>query len=473
MNRTKVICTLGPAVDSVESLSDLLREGMNGARFNFSHGSHESHAHTLEMLREACRSTGKDVATILDTKGPEIRICSFILGSCKLAEGDIFTLRTDMIRGTDREVSVTYDRLAEEVSVGNTVLLDDGLIRMTVEEVSGTKIICRVQDGGVLKNNKSICLPECDIQLPTLTGKDIEDLRFGVEQGFDYVAASFVRSGEDVRAIRQTLDRFGGEKIRIISKIENRQGVNNLEEIIRESDGIMVARGDLGVEIPAEEVPPVQKRMIRRARAAGKIVIVATQMLDSMIQNPRPTRAEVSDVANAVYDRASCVMLSGETASGSYPLGSLKTMVRILQEAEKEVCRWEQPEMSGDAFHMETVSDAITHTGCIMARDLAAKAIVTATKSGFTAKLLARFCPPCPILAITPESAVYRQLMLCWGISPMLCEDVATTDELFALCAKKSREAGIADTGDTIVITAGIPMGRTGSTNLIKAEILK
>ena len=473
MRRTKIICTLGPAVDSVEQISALLREGMDGARFNFSHGSHESHAATLEKLRQASRETGIEVASILDTKGPEIRVRSFAKGFAELREGEVFTLRTDTVEGTDTEVSVTYAGLAEEIDPGNTVLLDDGLIRMTVEKIEGTRILCRVQDGGILKNNKSICLPDCDIDLPVLTEKDMDDLRFGAEQGFDFVAASFVRSREDVRAIRRVLDSCGGEKIRIISKIENRQGVNDLDGIIAESDGIMVARGDLGVEIPAEEVPTVQKRMIRRARAAGKIVIVATQMLDSMIHNPRPTRAEVSDVANAVYDRTSCVMLSGETAGGSYPVESLKTMVRILLEAEKETCRWDPPEDTEETFRLETVSDAITHTACVMARDLSAKAIVTATKSGFTARLVARFCPPCPILAITPEPTVCRQLNLCWGVQPELCADTETTDELFALCGEKSREAGLADSGDTVVITAGIPMGRTGSTNLIKAETLK
>lgn len=473
MRKTKIICTLGPSVNSVEAISGLLRGGMNGARFNFSHGTHESHAETLGYFRQACADTGCIAAAILDTKGPEIRIRSFAEGKALLKEGERFTLRTDSVPGSAEEVSVTYENLNRELRPGCTVLIDDGLVKLTVEEIDGTKIRCRVITGGVLKNNKSINIPEIHIALPTLTDKDRDDLAFAVKNGFDYIAASFVRTAEDVRILRSTLDGFGGREIGIIAKIENQEGVDNMEEIIRLADGVMVARGDLGVEIPAERVPVVQKAMIRQARMAGKPVIIATQMLDSMIERPRPTRAEVSDVANAVYDKASCVMLSGETASGAYPQKSLEIMAAVLEEAEKDVYADDRfvDDTEGGAVH--AVTDAITHTSCLMAQELKAKAIVTATQSGYTARMLARFRPSCRIVAATTEASTLRRMQLFWGVAALLYDSAASTDDLLSFCAHAAERGGFAKKGETVVITAGVPIGHTGTTNLLKAHILE
>lgn len=472
MRKTKVICTLGPAVDSTEAISRLLREGMNGARFNFSHGSHESQLATLEKLRAAMEETGLSAALILDTKGPEIRIKTFAEGSAELKCGGCFTLRTDEVEGTAEQISVTYPGLAEDVSVGSTVLIDDGLISLRVEAIEERAIVCRVENGGRLSNNKSINIPGAAISLPALTERDRNDLRFAAEQGFDYVAASFVRSASDVAEIRSCLDSFGGNRIRIIAKIENQQGVDNLEEIARAADGVMVARGDLGVEIPAAKVPYIQKKMIKKCREMGKTVIVATQMLDSMMHNPRPTRAEVSDVANAVYDGTCCVMLSGETASGKYPFESLKTMVDIVCEAEKGMDYWKKFQKGLAASSNSGISDAVTRTCCLMAADLGAAAILTATQSGYTARLISRFHPACPLIALSPDPAVCRQLNIVWGVRSFLSEEFYSTDEIFIRCGDAALEKGLVKKGDTVVITCGVPVGRTGSTNLIKAEVL-
>ena len=472
MRKTKIICTLGPAVNSVDAIKQLLLGGMNGARFNFSHGSHESHLQTLEYLRTACAETGCNVARIMDTKGPEIRIRSFAKGAVELAAGDRFTLCTDEVSGDESMVSVSFEHLAEELYVGCRILIDDGLVSMVVEEIEEKRIHCRVENGGRLSSNKSVNIPGVAISLPTLTEKDWADLRFAVEQEFDFVAASFVRSADDVREIRTALDSFGGQDVRIIAKIENQQGVDNMDEIFALADGIMVARGDLGVEIPAAKVPTVQKQMVARARYAGKVVIVATQMLDSMINNPRPTRAEVSDVANAVFDRASCVMLSGETANGKYPFKALQTMNEILLEAEKAVYHWERPDEGKVEFANVSISDAMTHTCCMTARDLTASAILTVTQSGYTARMISRFRPQCPIVALTPSERVYRQLALSWGVQPFLSASVGSTDALFTLCVNTAKGNGLVKTGDIVVITAGVPIGRTGSTNLIKAQVI-
>ena len=472
MRKTKVICTLGPAVDSVESISRLLRLGMNGARFNFSHGSHESQLATLEKLRAAMEETGLSAALILDTQGPEIRIRTFAEGAVELKAGESFTLRTDEVEGTAQQVSVTYPGLAEDISVGSTILVDDGLISIRVESIEGSAIVCRVENGGRLSNNKSINIPGASISLPALTERDKNDLRFAAEQGFDYVAASFVRSASDMAEIRACLDSCGGEHIRIIAKIENQQGVDNLEEIARAADGVMVARGDLGVEIPAAKVPYIQKKMIKKCREMGKTVIVATQMLDSMIHNPRPTRAEVSDVANAVYDGTCCVMLSGETASGKYPFDSLKTMVDIVCEAEAGMDYWKKFQKGLAASSNSGISDAVTRTCCLMAADLGAAAILTATQSGYTARLISRFHPACPIVALSPDPTVCRQLNIVWGVQAFRSREFTSTDEIFIRCGDTALAKGIVKEGDTVVITSGVPVGRTGSTNLIKAEVL-
>ena len=474
MKKTKIICTLGPAVDSVEAISELLRRGMNGARFNFSHGSHESQLATLRRLEAAMADTGIAAAKILDTKGPEIRIRSFVDRAVMLEDGAEFTLCTEDVPGTPEQVSVTYANLAAELHPGSPVLLDDGLVRMEVLRIEGSRIVCTVKKGGRLSNSKSINLPGTFIQLPALTEKDRQDLAFAVAHDFDYIAASFVRSAADVRELRSTLDALGGKRIRIISKIENQQGVDNMDEILALSDGIMVARGDLGVEIPAARVPLVQKKLISVCRNCGKLGIVATQMLDSMIHNPVPTRAEVSDVANAVFDNASCVMLSGETANGEYPLESLDTMREIIEEAERSVDYW--ADFAGSHRSVLTdnnpVTDAVTHSCCVTAMDLSAKAIVTATSSGYTAQMVGRFRPGCTILALTPDRKTVQRLALAWGVQAQLCEDVRSTDAMFRMCANAAAALPEVQKGDMVVLVAGVPIGVTGSTNLMKAQRL-
>ena len=471
MRKTKIICTMGPAVDNEEKLRALMLAGMDAARFNFSHGTHESHLALLTKVKRVRDELGAAVATILDTKGPEIRVKTFASGSVTLAEGGTFTLTTRDVPGDESCVSVTYSNLHNELKPGCRVLIDDGLIELRVEEVRGQDIVCAVACGGPLSSNKSINIPDVHIQLPSLTEKDKEDLRFAVEQDFDFVAASFVRKASDVEDIRACLKEYGGEHIRIISKIENSEGVENLDEIIAASDGLMVARGDLGVEIPAYEVPILQKTMIKKTSMAGKPVITATQMLDSMIRNPRPTRAEVSDVANAVFDGTSCVMLSGETASGKYPLEAVQTMVDTIRAAELATDYW------GRFRRFEfkpgrDINDAVTHASCQTAMDLEADAILTPTQTGHTARMISRFRPACPIVAFTTTERARRQLAISWGVRPLLAGYVDSTDRLFSMCVQSALKEGAVESGQMVVITAGIPIGLAGSTNLIKAQVV-
>lgn len=471
MRKTKIICTMGPAVDNEEKLRALMLAGMDAARFNFSHGTHESHLALLTKVKRVRDELGAAVATILDTKGPEIRVKTFASGSVTLAEGAAFTLTTRDVPGDESCVSVTYSNLHNELKPGCRVLIDDGLIELRVEEVRGQDIVCAVACGGPLSSNKSINIPDVHIQLPSLTEKDKEDLRFAVEQDFDFVAASFVRKASDVEDIRACLKEYGGEHIRIISKIENSEGVENLDEIIAASDGLMVARGDLGVEIPAYEVPILQKTMIKKTSMAGKPVITATQMLDSMIRNPRPTRAEVSDVANAVFDGTSCVMLSGETASGKYPLEAVQTMVDTIRAAELATDYW------GRFRRFEfkpgrDINDAVTHASCQTAMDLEADAILTPTQTGHTARMISRFRPACPIVAFTTTERARRQLAISWGVRPLLAGYVDSTDRLFSMCVQSALKEGAVESGQMVVITAGIPIGLAGSTNLIKAQVV-
>ena len=414
---------------------------------------------------------GRPVAAILDTKGPEIRIRSFETKSISLEAGDSFTLTTREVQGNGSLVSVTYPELHKEVSVGQEILIDDGLVALKVEEINGQDIRCVVENGGALSANKSINIPGVHIHLPALTEKDVSDIRFGVENDFDFIAASFVRRAADVQAVREVLDRFGGQEVRIIAKIENQEGVDNIDEILEAADGIMVARGDLGVEIPAAKVPILQKQIIRKGLQAGKPVITATQMLDSMMRNPRPTRAEVSDVANAVFDGTSCVMLSGETAGGKYPLEALTAMVNIVEEAEQSIHYWRQFEKRR-VIPASNINDAITHTCCLTAKDLEAKAILAATNSGRTARMICRFRPACPVAALTMHEKVRRQLAICWGVIPFLTGEVTSTDRIFSLSAEVALKERLVQNGDTVVITAGVPLGKSGSTNLIKAAIV-
>ncbi|HJH62498.1 MAG TPA: pyruvate kinase [Firmicutes bacterium] len=469
MKKTKIVCTLGPASSSEQTLTQLILSGMDAARFNFSHGSHETHLALLNRFKHVRDSLGRPVATILDTKGPEIRIRAFQCQRVTLAEGGQFTLTTRQVEGDNTMVSVTYENLHHELTPGCHVLVDDGLVELEVEGIDGQDIRCRVITGGDLSSNKSINIPGVHIQLPALTEKDREDLRFGVEQDFDFIAASFVRQASDVEEIRAVLDSLGGQDIGIIAKIENREGVDNLDAIVDVADGIMVARGDMGVEIPAYEVPIVQKRMIKSAIRKGKHVITATQMLDSMIRNPRPTRAEVSDVANAVFDGTSCVMLSGETASGKYPVEALETMAEIVVAAEHDIDYWKRFR-NATYDHTSTITDAISHTSCLTAMDLSAAAILAATRSGYTARMISRFRPGCVIAALTTEERVRRQLSISWGVAPYLVGNVDSTDRLFSLSVDAARKEGLVEPGDTVVITAGVPIGCSGSTNLIKAQ---
>jgi pyruvate kinase len=472
MRKTKIICTLGPASSDEVTMEKLILGGMNAARFNFSHGTHESHLAMLNRFKHIRDTLGAPVATMLDTKGPEIRVRSFGCGSVQLEEGAEFILTTEEVEGTQEKVSVTYDNLHKELQPGCSVLLDDGLIELEVQSIDGRDIHCVVRSGGELAGNKSINIPGVSIALPALTEKDKEDLRFAVENEFDLIAASFVRRASDVEDIRAVLKEYGGQDIRIIAKIENREGVDNLDAIIDAADGIMVARGDLGVEIPAQEVPVIQKRMIKTAIRNGKDVITATQMLDSMIRNPRPTRAEVSDVANAVFDGTSCVMLSGETASGKYPLEALQTMVDIATAAENGTDYWKRFRSTPYDDLSINITNAISHTCCLTAMDLGATGILTSSKSGYTARMISRFRPGCPVIALTTEERVRRQLAISWGVLPILSGSVDSTDRLFSLCSDVAKKEGLVQPGDTVVITAGVPIGRSGSTNLIKAQVV-
>ncbi|MCL2343987.1 MAG: pyruvate kinase [Firmicutes bacterium] len=471
-SKTKIICTLGPAVDSEEALRALILGGMDAARFNFSHGTHEDHLARLTMLKRVRDELGIPVATILDTKGPEIRIKTFAAGHVTLTQGAPFTLTTEDCPGDETRISVTYDKFHEELIPGNRVLIDDGLIELTVTAVEGRDVHCVVDNGGELSNNKSINIPDVHIPLPALTDRDRDDIRFGVENGFDFIAASFVRQAQDVLDIRAELVKDGGDEIKVIAKIENRTGVNNLNEIVEAADGIMVARGDLGVEIPAWEVPVLQKKMIKTGIMQGKPVITATQMLDSMMRNPRPTRAEVSDVANAVFDGTSCVMLSGETASGKYPLEALATMLQTVAAAEGATDYWKRfRETPHDDMTMN-VSNAISHACCLTAMDLGAEAILAATKSGETARMISRFRPGCNIIALTTTEVARRQLAISWGVHPLLVGYVDSTDRLFSLAVDSALNAGLVEKGDTVVITAGIPISSSSATNLIRATVI-
>ena len=460
-------------MDNEDSIVALIKGGMNGARFNFSHGSHPEHLARLNLLKSVRDRMGCPIATILDTKGPEIRIRSFQDKSVELEAGNAFTLTVDDVTGTAGKVSVTYPRLNEEVSAGQLILIDDGLVAVRVQEVRGSDIVCQVENGGTLSANKSINIPGAHIQLPALTEKDVADIRFGVENDFDFIAASFVRRAADVEAVREVLRQCGGDSVKIIAKIENQEGVDNTDGILAAADGVMVARGDLGVEIPAAKVPALQKQIIRKGLQAGKPVITATQMLDSMIRNPRPTRAEVSDVANAVYDGTSCVMLSGETAGGRYPIEALSAMVEIVSEAEGSIDYWKRFQKQLVVTTSSNINDAITHTCCLTARDLNATAILAASSSGRTARMICRFRPACPVAALTMQEKIRRQLAICWGVIPFLTGEVNSTDRIFSLSSEVAVKEGLVQPGDTVVITAGVPLGRSGSTNLIKAQVIE
>lgn len=470
MNRkTKIVCTLGPAVEDENILRQMMLEGMNIARLNMSHGDYEEHGKRLAMLRRLRRELGLPVAALLDTKGPEIRLGDFEQKQVVLKQGQLFTLTTNEILGNKESAYITYSGLPYDVTPGNRILIDDGLVEMEVESVAGEEIRCLVKNTGVISARKGVNVPGIALSLPFINEKDYNDLRFAVEQEFDFVAASFTRTGEDVRELKHILKELGGEKIKVIAKIENSQGVENLDEILSLADGVMVARGDMGVEIPLEEVPVIQKEIIKKVYSAGKQVITATQMLDSMIQHPRPTRAEANDVANAVYDGTSAVMLSGETASGKYPLECIRTMVRIASRTEQDIDyrkRFLQSQLPTEG----SITNAISKSTVNAAMELGARAIVTVTESGRTAYMISRYRPFCPVVACTPKEQTYRQMALSWGVIPLLIEEKEGLDELFEEAIQAVEKAGLAGPGDVIVLTAGAPLGTSGTTNLLKVH---
>ena len=472
IRKTKIVCTLGPAVDDENMLRQMILEGMNIARFNMSHGSHEEHEHRLEMLKRIREDLGVSVAALLDTKGPEIRLGDFEQKQIVLKQGQLFTLTTNEILGNKESAYITYSGLPYDVTPGNRILIDDGLVEMEVESVVGDEIRCLVKNTGVISARKGVNVPGVTLSLPFINEKDYNDLRFAVEQGFDFVAASFTRTMEDIRELKNILRELGGEKIKIIAKIENSQGVENLDEILSLADGVMVARGDMGVEIPLEEVPIIQKEIIKKVYGVGKQVITATQMLDSMMQNPRPTRAEANDVANAVYDGTSAIMLSGETASGKYPLECIRTMVRIAGRTEQDIDykkRFQQSKLQTEG----SITNAISKATINAAMELNAKAIVTVTESGRTAYMISRYRPFCPVIACTSKEQTYRQLSLSWGIIPLLIDEKEELNELFEEAIKTVIKTSFVSEGDVIVLTAGVPIGTSGTTNLLKVHCIE
>ena len=471
MRKTKIICTLGPATDGRENLIKLIQEGMNVARFNFSHGTHEEHKVRIEQLKECRKELNSYVAALLDTKGPEIRIKQFVKGKIELIKGQEFTLTARDVAGTEDIVSITFADLYKDVKIGTRILIDDGLIELLVLRISGEDMVCQVLNGGTISNNKGINVPGISLSMPYLSAKDRSDIIFGIKNDYDFIAASFIREAADINQIRKILEENGSTNIHIIAKIENSQGIQNIDEIIEAADGIMIARGDMGVEIPCEDVPVIQKMIIKKVYEAGKIVITATQMLDSMMKNPRPTRAEAADVANAIYDGTSAIMLSGETAAGLYPIESLQTMVKIANKAEADI-DYRKRFFDHKRKENPDITDAISHATCTTALDLNAAAIVTVTKSGKSARMISRYRPQCDILGCSTEPKVCRQLNLSWGVTPVIVEEMKDVFELFKHAIDESKKNKYLLCGEVVVITSGVPIGISGTTNMIKVEVV-
>ena len=471
MRKTKIICTLGPATDSEEVLRKLMLNGMDVARLNFSHQTHKEQKIRADMVKKLREELNLPVALLLDTKGPEIRIKSFDTPNVTLNQGEKFTLTTEDIVGNQERVAVTFPRLPAEVSHGSKILIDDGLIELKVDSCTDTDVVCTIVNGGTLSASKGINVPGVKLSLPFISEQDKSDIAFAVEQDFDFIAASFTRSAQDIIEMRSELEKLNCNSIRIIAKIENGEGVENIDEIIRIADGIMVARGDLGVEIPLEEVPIIQKELIKKGYNAGRQVITATQMLDSMMKNPRPTRAEATDVANAIYDGTSAIMLSGETAAGKYPVQAVKTMSVIAQRTEQDIdykSRFEKR----DFHEPPNVTSAISHATCTTAHDLGAVAIMTVSKSGRTARAISKYRPACPIISGTTSETVCRQMNLSWGVIPIMVQEKENTDELFDHVVDVAQKNGLVQNGDLVVITAGVPVGISGTTNLLKVQLV-
>ena len=472
MLKTKIVCTIGPASRSEKVMTEMLKAGMNVARLNFSHGDHESHREVIETFRRVRERLGKPAAIMLDTKGPEVRICTFKDGKAYLEEGSTFTLTTREIEGDSTRVSVTYTDLPSQLKQGDRVLIDDGRLELTVKELTDTDVICTVVTGGPVSNRKGVNIPGVHLDLPYLNERDMADLRFGVEMDVDYVAASFVRSADDVIAMRNYLDYYGGHNIRILAKIENAEGIENFEEILKHANGIMVARGDMGVEVDYERLPGLQKRFIRRCYQSGKIVITATQMLESMIHNTTPTRAEITDVANAVFDGTSAVMLSGETAMGDHPALVVKVMSRIAAQAEKDAFEiGAYRAFAARDLDYGDATNAICDAACTTARDLHAAAILTVTRSGYTAQHLSKFRPAEPIVAATPDEKTYNQLALCWGVYPIPAIYQPDTNVLVTHAVDCAKRFGYVKAGDRVVVTAG-GTGESGTTDVLKVQVV-
>lgn len=469
--KTKIVCTLGPATESDDVLREMMRSGMDVARLNFSHGTHETHGKTMARVKKLREELGLPIAIMLDTKGPEIRLGNFAKGKVSLKRGQTFVLCTETVAGDEKHATVTHKDLPRDVKEGTVILLDDGLISLTVLSLTDQEITCRVENDGDISDHKGVNVPGAQLSMPFLSEQDKADILFGIEKDIDFVAASFTRCAADILDIRKLFSSNGGKDIGIIAKIENHQGVKNIDEILRVSDGVMVARGDLGVEIPLEEVPVLQKMLIRKAYSSGKQVITATQMLESMITNPRPTRAEATDVANAIYDGTSATMLSGETAAGQYPVEALRTMARIAFRAEADinyVKRFKERENE----HTPDVTNAISHATVTSAHDLGAAAIITVTKSGRTARMISKYRPDCPIICCTMEDSVCRRLNLSWGVIPLKIEEIHNTDDLFERAVRAGEEAGLLHNGELVVMTAGVPLSISGTTNLMKVHVV-
>lgn len=470
MRKTKIVCTIGPATDDDKILREMMIAGMNVARFNFSHGDYDIHKKRFEQVTRLRNELGIPVATMLDTKGPEIRLGKFVDNKpVEIYDGDSFTLTTEDVPCTAERASITFKGLPADVSVGTRILINDGVIELKAEKITATDIVCRVISGGTLSNNKGVNVPGVELSMPYLSERDMSDLEFGSKLGFDFIAASFVRSSADINYLKKFTKSLGWSTPRIIAKIENMDGVNNIDEIIDASDGIMVARGDMGVEIPFEQIPAIQKEIIEKGYLAGKQVITATQMLESMITNPRPTRAEITDVANAIYDGTSAIMLSGETAAGKHPVEAVSTMALIAETTEKDINYISR--LSKRPISMvKNRTNAISHAAVTTAHDIGAKAVITVTKSGSTARNLSKFRPSCMIIGCTPSETVLRQMSMSWGVYPVLMDEKENTDELFDCAVKAAEAAGYISKGDVVVLTAGIPLGVAGTTNMLKVD---
>lgn len=471
MRKTKIICTLGPSTDNEEIVRQMMRSGMNVARFNFSHQTHVEHKARFDMIVRLREELNLPIATLLDTKGPEIRLHKIKDGKALLKEGETFTLYTDEVLGDSTKASITYRNLPQDLKPGCRILIDDGLIELRVKRFNASEIVTEVVNGGIISNNKGINVPGVTLSMPFLSKQDENDILFGIETGFDFIAASFTRCAQDILDIRSVLNRHGCHSIKIIAKIENRDGVDNIDEILRVTDGVMVARGDMGVEIPLEEIPVLQKMLIKKAYNAGKQVITATQMLDSMMKNPRPTRAESTDVANAIYDGTSAIMLSGETAAGAYPVEAVETMAKIAERAENDI-DYIKRFNNRDVAEAPNVTNAISHATVTTAHDLGATAIITVTKTGQTARMISKFRPLCPIIGCSTYPQVCRQMNLSWGVIPISVDEKTNTDELFDHSVSQAVKNGLVKSGDLVVITAGVPLGISGTTNLLKVHVV-